>query len=136
MFGFGSTNRDPLTDIKSAERWFASFPDNDPLALHLALLSELNLITEHAARRTPARLETVFFIDSRASGLRKLLTAQYIEHSTRSSKIENQLWAALFDHTQAFLFAYQTFAREVVAHSQSAKWQLLLPGLVAFQVSG
>jgi len=34
MFGFGSTNRDPFADIKSAERWFASFPDNDSLALH------------------------------------------------------------------------------------------------------
>ncbi|MEO8346111.1 MAG: hypothetical protein ABI607_10480 [Betaproteobacteria bacterium] len=134
MFGFGSTHRDPLTDIKSAERWFASFPENDPLALHSALVTELGLITEQVGRHTPARLETVFFADSRTAGLRKILTAQYIEHSTRSSKIENQLWSALFDLTQAFLLAYQAFAREVLAHSQSAKWQLLLPALVARQI--
>ena len=26
MFGFGKTNKDPLADAKSAERWFATFP--------------------------------------------------------------------------------------------------------------
>ena len=134
MFGFKNASRDPLTDIKSAERWLASFPENDPLAMHAALLVELGIVTEQASRRTPARLETLFFVDSRAAGLRKTLTAQYIEHANRSSKIENQLWSALFDLTQAFLVAYQTFAREVAEHSQSAKWQLLLPGLIARQV--
>jgi len=134
MFGFGSTNRDPLADIKSAERWFGSFPDSDPLALHAALLAELGLFNEQEARRTPARLESVFYADGRASALRKSLTSQYIEHARRSPKIENQLWSALFDLTQAFLLAYQSFAREVSDHQQSAKWQLLLPGLVARQI--
>ena len=50
----------------------------------------------------------------RPSALRDALTAQYIEHASRSSKIENQLWSALFDLTQAFLLAYQAFAREIV----------------------
>ena len=134
MFGFGSNHRDPFADIKSAERWFASFPESDPLAVHAALLNELALISEQEARRTPARLETLFFVDSRASSLRKTLTSQYIEHGSRSSKIESQLWSALFDLTQAFLLAYQSFAREVSDHSQSAKWQLLLPTLVARQI--
>ena len=134
MFGFGSTTRDPFTDIKSVDRWFASFPENDPLALHAALLTELGLIHEQESRRTPARLEALYFADSRSAGLCKTLTAQYIEHASRSSKIENQLWSALFDLTQAFLMAYQAYAREMSAHSQSAKWQLLLPGLVARQV--
>ena len=134
MFGFGNNTRDPFVDIKSAERWFASFPDNDPLAVHAALVAELALVTEQEARRTPARLETVFFADSRAAGLRRVLTAQYLEHASRSSKIENQLWSALFDLTQTLALAYQTFARDVAEHPQSAKWQLLLPGLVARQI--
>ena len=134
MFRFGSNHRDPLADIKSAERWFASFPDSDPLALHAALLAELGQFNEQEARRTPARLETVFFVDGRASALRKTLTKQYVDHARRSPKIENQLWSALFDLTQAFLQVYQSFAREVTDHPQSAKWQLLLPGLVARQI--
>jgi cyclic-di-GMP-binding protein len=134
MFRFGSTHRDPFADIKSAERWFASFPDSDPLALHAALLAELGQFNEQEARRTPARLETVFFVDGRASALRRSLTKQYVDHARRSPKIENQLWSALFDLTQAFLLVYQSFAREVTDHPQSAKWQLLLPGLVARQI--
>jgi hypothetical protein len=134
MFGFAKNSRDPLADVKSAERWFASFPTNDPLAVHSELLSELGRIAEPAARRSPHRLETVFYLDHHCGGLRKSLTVQYIEHATRSSKVEHQLWSALFDLTQAFLVAYYAFAREVSHHAQSAKWQQLLPELLCRQV--
>ncbi len=134
MFGFGKTNSDPVTDVKSAERWFASFPTNDPLAVHGEVLAELGRIADTDARRSPQRLEAVFFLDGQCSGLRKSLTVQYIEHAPRSSKIEHQLWSALFDLTQAFLGAYSAFAREVSHHAQSAKWQELLPELVGHQI--
>ncbi len=51
MFGFGKTTKDPLADAKSAERWLASFPAGDPLAVHGELLSELARITR--PRRAP-----------------------------------------------------------------------------------
>ena len=41
MFGFGKTNRDPLADFRSAEKWLASFPVADPLALHAEVIAEL-----------------------------------------------------------------------------------------------
>jgi cyclic-di-GMP-binding protein len=134
MFGFGKTTRDPLTDAKSAERWLASFPAGDPLAVHGELLSELARTSERDARRTPAQLEAVFALDAGTAELRRTLTAQYIEHGNRSSKIENQLWSSLFDLTQAFLVAYQAFGREVSAHAGSNKWQQMLPELIARQV--
>lgn len=134
MFGLGKTNRDPLADVKSAERWLASFPTNDPLATHGEVLAELGRMAEPAARRTPQRLEAVFFLDGQCEGLRKSLTVQYIEHAARSSKIEHQLWSALFDLTQAFLVMYYAFAREVSHHAQSAKWQQPLPELLCRQI--
>lgn len=134
MFGFGKTNRDPLADAKSTERWLASFPGNDPLATHGEVLAELGRIAEPNAKRTPQRLEAVFFLDGHCAGLRKNLTVQYIEHATRSSKIEHQLWSALFDLTQAFLVTYYAFAREVSHHAQSPKWQQLLPELLCRQI--
>jgi len=134
MLGFGKNSKEPLADAKSAERWFASFPANDPLAAHGELLGELGRMAERAARRTPAQLEAIFRVDARAKGLRRALTAQYIEHANRSSKIENQLWQAMFDLAQGFLLCYQAFAREVSDHAQSNKWQALLPELVARQV--
>ena len=76
----------------------------------------------------------MFYLDHHCAALRKNLTVQYIEHATRSSKIEHQLWSALFDLTQAFLVAYYAFAREVSHHAQSPKWQQLLPELLCRQI--
>src|SRR5688572_23784155 len=134
MFGFGKTAKDPLADAKSADRWLASFPANDPLAIHAELLSELARLTQPDARRTIAQLEAVFALDAGTHELRRTLTAQYIEHANRSSRIENQLWSALFDLTQAFLIAYQSFGREATAHGAPHKWQAAMPELLARQI--
>ncbi len=134
MFGFGKSNKDPLADVRSAERWLATFPENDPLAVHGEILAELGRIAEPAAQRSPQRLEATFFVDAQCHNLRRNLSAQYIEHANRSSKIEHQLWSSLFDLTQAFLVAYYAFGREVSGHAQSPKWQQLLPELLCRQI--
>jgi hypothetical protein len=134
MFGFGKTIKDPLVDTRTVGRWLAAFPVNDPLALHSAVLTELGRLSERDARRTPARLEAVFGADRHTDPLRRNLTAQYLEHGNRSTRVENQLWQSLFDLTQGFLLCYQAFAREVTAHAQSNKWQSLLPELIARQI--
>lgn len=134
MFSFGKTSRDPLADARSAERWLATFPPQDPLAAHAALLTELGRIADRHTRRSPAQLEAVFALDAHTVELRRTLTAQYIEHANRSSRIENQLWSALFDLTQAFLVAYQAFARDLGEHAGSGKWQQMQAELIARQV--
>ena len=135
MFGFGKTAKDPLTDAKTAERWLGSFPTLDPMALHSAVLVELGKLTERDAKRTPARLEAVFRADRFTDALRKHLTAQYLDHASRSTRVESQLWQALFDLTQGFLTCYQAFGREISRHAQSNKWQSLLPELMARQIA-
>ena len=134
MFGFGKTTKDPLADAKSAERWFAAQPTGDPLAVHAELMGALGAIAERGRERTPGMLEAVFRADTLAQPLREALTAQYIEHATRSSRIEHQLWSAMFDLTQAFLLAYAAFSHDVNEHAGSGKWQSLLPALIARQV--
>jgi hypothetical protein len=134
MLGFGKSSRDPFADAKSVDRWLAAFPESDPLAAQRGIMAELALVAASDAKRTPARLESVFHADGRTEVLRKTLTAQYLEHANRSARIEQQLWSALFDLTQSFLLAYQAFAAELSARVQSPKWQLLLPELIARQV--
>src|SRR5215831_16704694 len=63
MFGFGKNSRDPFADAKSAERWLAAIPTNDAMAVHGATLAELARLTEREAKRTPGRLEAVFYVD-------------------------------------------------------------------------
>lgn len=134
MFRFGKPPKDPLADAKTAERWLTSFPATDPLALHAAILVELGALTERDARRTPARLEAVFHLDVQSEALRKSLTTQYLEHGNRSTRVESQLWQALFDLTQGFLLCYRSFDREIAQHTQNNRWQLLQPQLIARQI--
>jgi hypothetical protein len=134
MFRFGKTPKDPLADGKAAARWLEEFPANDALVMHSAVLTELGRLTEREAKRTPAKLEAVFHVDAHTDALRKMLTAQYLDHGTRSTRVESQLWQALFDLAQGLLLCYQAFAREVSDHAQSNKWQSLLPELIARQI--
>jgi hypothetical protein len=134
MFRFGKTTKDPLTDAKAAARWLEGFPANDALVMHSAVLTELGRLTEREAKRAPSRLEAVFHVDAHTDALRKMLTAQYLDHGNRSTRVESQLWQALFDLAQGLLLCYQAFAREVSNHAQSNKWQSLLPELIARQI--
>ena len=93
--------------------------------------------TASRARRRRARrnrLRAVFHVDAQTGAQRRALIAQYVEHASRSSRIENQLWTALFGLTQGFLATYQSFAREIADRPQSARWQELLPELICRQV--
>jgi hypothetical protein len=112
----------------------ASFSGNDPLAAHGELLRELAHVAEPNAQRRPAELQALFAVDASAREMRRLLTAQYIEHAPRSGKIEQQLWQALFDLTHAFEQAYAACEHHLLQHGQDAKWQALLPELVARQI--
>jgi len=134
MFKFGKSRKDPLADPRTADRWLKTLPAADPLATHDALLGAIGRLTEPDARRTPARLAAVFLVDAYADGLRATLTAQYLEHSHRSTQIENQLWQALFDLTQRFLLCYRGFTQAINSHPQDKKWQALLPELIARQI--
>src|SRR4030095_6275014 len=95
---------------------------------------ELARLAEGHARRTPPALEAGFRIDVETRALRKTLTAQYVEHASRSSRIESQLWQALFDLTQGFLMCYAVFAHEVSVPAQRNKWQGLIPELLVREV--
>jgi cyclic-di-GMP-binding protein len=134
MFGFGRSTKDPLAEKKSVERWLASLPTTDPLSTHAAILTELGALAERTSPRSPARLDAVFHLDALSEPLRRSMTAQYLEHGNRSTRVENQLWQALFDHTQAFLLCYQAFGRDFSTRSQSNRWQSLLPELLARQI--
>lgn len=134
MFGFSKTIKDPLADPKTVDRWFASHPPGDPLAVHTELMAALGAVADRGRARTPLHLAAVFRADLVATGLRESLTAQYIEHASRSSRVEHQLWSALFDLSQAFLQSYAAFMQDVSEHAQSNKWQSMLPELIERQM--
>ena len=131
MFRFRKKPLGPFDDARSVQHWLASLPANDPLAAQRELLVELRRLAERTARRTPSGLAAVFIVDRKTSRVVRTLMAQYAEHAHRSAKIENQLWHSLFDLTQGFHACYAAFGREIADHPHHARWQALLPELVA-----
>jgi hypothetical protein len=135
MFGFGRrSSKDPLSDVRSATRWLSTLPGTDSLAVHTDVIAELERVAGPTTTRTPGRLRAVFHVDAQTGTQRRALVAQYVEHANRSSRIENQLWTALFRLTQSFLATYQSFAVEIADHPQSARWQELVPELLCRQI--
>ena len=134
MLRFRPDSPDPLKDARSAERWLASLPSNDPLAAQRALVPEVHKLASRSARRTPSILEAVFVADTHANSIVRNLTAQYVEHSARSPKLEEQLWQALDALAQAFEACYAAFAREISDPVPRNKWIALLPELMARQI--
>ena len=135
MFGFGRTSRDPLADARSAERWLAQLPPNDPLLTQAEVVAALGRASDRTAERTPQRLEAIFRVDVETRTLHRSLTAQYIEHARRSSKVENQIWQAMFDLAQSFLVCYTMYGQEIADRGQSSKWKALFPELIARQIA-
>ncbi|MGA8031672.1 MAG: hypothetical protein WCB48_04705 [Casimicrobiaceae bacterium] len=135
MFGFWKSTRDPLADARNAARWLSTLSPTDTLAVHSDVAAELARVAGSAATLTPSRLQAVFHVDAQTAGRRQALIDQYIEHASRSSRIENQLWSALSELSQAFLQTYHSFAREIEDHPQGARWQELLPELVCRQIA-
>ena len=134
MFGFRRSSKDPLFDVRSATRWLSTLPGADSLAVNGGVITELERIAGPTTTRTPNRLRAVFHVDAQTGAQRRALVAQYVEHASRSSRIENQLWTALFRLTQTFLATYQSFASEIAERPRSARWQELMPELVCRQI--
>ena len=134
MLRFRTTSSGPLGDPRSAERWLASLPANDPLVAQRSIVAELRALAARTALRRPSTLEGVFSVDAYANGLARTLTAQYVAHVGRSPKIGDQLWQTLFELAEAFQECYAAFARELGDRSSGGKWQALVPGLIGRQI--
>ena len=134
MFGFGNSRNDPLADVRSAERWIAAGVTSDALAMHDRIRAVLTEVTAPGMPLTAKRLAALFVIDTHALGLFRSLTQQYVGHAGRSAKIERQIWAAIFDLTQAFQAAYQTFGRSAFENESNAKWRAMIPELICRHV--
>jgi len=131
---FREDRETPLADAKSARRWLATLPPNDPVAIGRAVVAALDHVAQRAARRTPAGLAAVFAVDLHLEPVVNNLVAQYIAHANRSSRIESQLWQAVFELTQAFQVCYSAFAREIKDYAQRSRWHPMVAELMARQI--
>ena len=137
MFGFGKTIKDPLADVEVGRALVRRVPGQRSAGRPRASsLTELGALAER--RRAPharaARGGVPRSTRMRAS-LRKNADRRNTSSTRpRSSKIENQLWSALFDLTQAFLRRYQRSRAKSSTTRRAASGRQLLPELIARQI--
>ncbi|HVN35649.1 MAG TPA: hypothetical protein VMU96_10395 [Casimicrobiaceae bacterium] len=135
MFKIRRRSHAPLRDARSAQRWLATLPFNDPLVVQREVLDALNATSDRTAQRTPSMLAAVFRVDAQTRGLVRTLMTQYTEIANRSPKLEGQLWRALFDLTQGFRACYAGFARETIDRGQHSRWLSMLAELIAREIA-
>ncbi len=133
MFGFNA-EKQPLADVRSAQRWLASLDPSDLLGTQAQVVAQVAPLAEPNRRRKPAELEALFAVDAGTVALRSALAGQYIDHAHRSPKVEQQLWRALSELGNAFQHAYRAYERDIVGRAASARWSALLPELLAREV--
>jgi hypothetical protein len=78
MFGFGRSAKDPLSDVKAAERWLSTLPGGDTLGVHGDVIEQLERASGQSAVRTPHRLRAVFHVDAQTGAQRRALIGQYL----------------------------------------------------------
>ena len=102
MFGFGKSSKDPLSDIKAAERWLATLPGADTLAVHSNVIDELERATGAGANRTPQRLRAVFHVDAQTGGgldhVAHRVDAGTMAFDTRKMTLRRPPTVAVHDH--------------------------------------
>ena len=130
------TIKDPLADVKSAERWLASLSEQRPArGRSTTCWPSSEARTERSAERTPQRLEAVFYVDAQTASLRE--HADRAIHRARDAagrRSRHQLWSSLFDLTQAFPRLLGDSRARCPTTRRATKWQALLPELVARQI--
>jgi hypothetical protein len=134
MFKLRKKTKAPLADVKTLQRWIDALPLHDPIATGRTVVAELAKVSERAARRTPSTLSAVLAVDAHLTDTFARLASQYVQHASRSSKVEQQLWQALFDLTQSFLACYALFAQELADRALHAKYHSLVTELIARQL--
>ena len=83
MFRFGRSSKEPLSDVRSAERWLSTLPGDDTLAVHSDVIAQLDRVAGHTTR-TPNGLRAIFHVDAQTGAQRRALISQYVEHANRS----------------------------------------------------
>ena len=137
MFRFPQDHRqDPLGDVRSAERWLASLPANDPLASQRELHGRARTARRRAPRAARRRARGRVPSSTRTSTAScATLTTQYVEHASRSSQDrETSSGRRCTTSRRRSPRATRRSRARSSDHAPRSKWQALLPALIARQI--
>ena len=98
MFKFRRRSHAPLRDARSAQRWLATLPPNDPLLVQREVLSALGAAMERTARRTPSVLSAVFRVDAQTKAAVREEVRRQLDSGVERPHINVEVLASLKGH--------------------------------------
>jgi hypothetical protein len=117
---------DPLQNAKSAATWLRQLPALDVIGRQQHVVRAL----EASRKSSPAdlhRIGAIQFVDAALGADRRQLIKQYIENAETSPKLADRIWQALWEMSQAFMFAYQAALETALAGGPNTRWKSVLP---------
>ena len=117
---------DPLQNAKSAATWLRQLPALDVIGRQQHVVRAL----EASRKGSPAdlhRIGAIQFVDAALGADRRQLIKQYIENAETSPKLADRIWQALWEMSQAFMFAYQSALETALAGGANTRWKSVLP---------
>lgn len=118
---------DPWRSASLADRWIASLPTGDALAIQKEAVDLLSGFPGARREIGPAQAEALLRIDARLEPVLAELTRSYTQSYQKSSAIETRLWHAVFDIVKAAIVAYQAALKAGYARTENKRWRAVLP---------
>ena len=135
MFDFLSSGTkdvaDPLLTAKSASGWLRQLPALDVLGRQQHVMRAFDVMRQSRKSIELPRVQAIQFLDAALGTDRRQLTKQYVENVDTSSKLSDRIWAAVYELTQGFIYAYQTALEEALRQANHPRWKPLAPLLFA-----
>ena len=135
MFDFLSSGTkdvaDPLLTAKSASGWLRQLPALDVLGRQQHVMRAFDAMRQSRKAIELPRVQAIQFLDAALGTDRRQLTKQYVENVDTSSKLSDRIWAAVYELTQGFIYAYQTALEEALRQANHPRWKPLAPLLFA-----
>jgi hypothetical protein len=135
MFGFLTPGTreiaDPLSSPKLVATWLRDLPALDVVGRQQAVMRAFDAMRQ--SRRAPdlARVQAIELLDAALGADRRQLIKQYVENVDSAPRLSEQLWQAVFDLTQGYLYAYHDALDEALRQKGNPRWKVRIPLLFA-----
>lgn len=135
MFGFLTAGTreitDPLASSKLLSAWLRELPAQDVLGRQQAVMGAFEAMRQSRRPADLPRVQAIQLLDAALGADRRQLIKQYVENVDSAPKLSEQLWQAIFDLTQGYLYAYHGALEEALKQKGNPRWKAQVPVLFA-----
>jgi hypothetical protein len=135
MFGFLTPGTreiaDPLAAPRQIAAWLRDLPALDVVGRQQSVMRAFDAMRQARRAVDLPRVHAIELLDAALGADRRQLIKQYVENVDSAPRLAEQLWQAVFDLTQGYLYAYQGALDEALRQKGNPRWKARVPLLFA-----